>query len=136
VYELGDLRQLPLGETEPPGTRRVVRRTELRDPRNDGRNDTVSEQMETRQVILARGEEPRQHLKVLVEKREAWFSEPRNLEFAAHHLEDPVDIKHQPDGIDSSYLIGIAPYRQASGNEACLADSPMPPQVRSIGAAV
>jgi hypothetical protein len=136
VYELGDLRQLPLGETEPPGTRRVVRRTEMRDPRNDSRNDTVSEQVETRQVILARGEEPRQHLKVLVEEREAWFSEPRNLEFAAHHLEHPVDIKHQPDRIDPNNLIGIAPYWQASRNEARLADSPMPPQVRSIGAAV
>jgi hypothetical protein len=108
----------------------------VRDPRDDGRDDTVSEQMETRQLVLARSEEPRQHLKVLVEKREAWFSEPRNLEFAAHHLEHPVDIKHQPDRIDPSYLIGIAPYRKASRNEACLADSPMPPQVRSIGAAV
>jgi hypothetical protein len=114
----------------------VVRRTEVRDPRNDGRNDTVSEQMETRQLVLARSEEPRQHLKVLVEEREAWFSEPRNLEFAAHHLEHPVDIKHQPDRIDPNNLIGIAPYWQASRNEARLADSPMPPQVRSIGAAV
>jgi len=108
----------------------------MRDPRDGGRDDTVSEQMETRQLVLARSEEPRQHLKVFVEKREAWFSEPRNLEFAAHHLEHPVDIKHQPDRIDPNYLIGIAPYRQASRNEACLADSPMPPQVRSIGAAV
>jgi len=108
----------------------------MRDPRDDGRDDSVSEQMETRQLVLARSEEPRQHLKVLVEKREAWFSEPRNLEFAAHHLENPVDIKYQPDRLDAGYLIGIAPYRQASRNEACLADSPMPPQVRSIGAAV
>ncbi len=81
------------------------------DTRNDGRDDTVSEQMETWHVILARCEEPCQYLKVFVEKREARFSEPRNLEFAAHHLEDPVGIKNQPNGIDPSYLIGIAPYR-------------------------
>jgi hypothetical protein len=92
--------------------------------------------METRHVILAQSEEPRQNLEVLVEKREAGFSEPRNLEFAAHHLKDPVDIKHQPDRIDSSYLIGIAPYRQASGDEACVAISPMTPRVRSIDIAV
>jgi hypothetical protein len=89
----------------------MVRRTELRDPRNDGRDYTVSEQMKTRHVILARSEEPCQSLKVLVEKREARFREPCNLEFAAHHLEEPVDNKHQPDRIDPSDLIGIAPDR-------------------------
>jgi hypothetical protein len=104
--------------------------------RNDGRDDAVSEQVETRQLVLARSEEPRQDLKVLVEKRKARFGEPRNLAFAAHHLEDPLDIKHQPDRVDSSDLIGIAPYRQASGNQACVAVSPMPAQVRSIGTAV
>jgi hypothetical protein len=66
----------------------------MREPRNDGRDDTVSEQMEARHVILARSEKPRQYLKVLVEECEVWFSEPRNLEFAVHHLEDSVDIKH------------------------------------------
>jgi len=81
------------------------------EPRNDGRDDTVSEQRETGHLILARGEEPRQYLKALIKKREAWFSELRNLEFAAHHLEDPLHIKHQPDRIDPNYLIGIAPYR-------------------------
>src|SRR5438132_6478744 len=101
----------------------------MRDPRDDGRDDTVSEQMETGQLVLARGEEPRQHLKVLVEKREAWLSEPRNLESVAHHLEHPVDIKHQPDCIHPGYLIGIAPHRHARRNKACLADPPMPPQV-------
>jgi hypothetical protein len=88
----------------------MARRTEMRKPRDDGRDDTVSKQMETRHLILARSEEPRQHLKTLIEKREAWFSKLRNLEFAAHHLEDPVDIKYQPDRIDPNYLIGIAPY--------------------------
>src|SRR5258708_19520236 len=98
----------------------------MRNPRDDGRDDTVSEQMETRQLVLARSEEPRQHLKILVEKREAWFSEPRNLEFAAHHLEHPVAIKHQPDRIDPTYLLGIPPYPQPTRTPPCLAHSPIP----------
>src|SRR5260370_36863868 len=108
----------------------------MRDPRDDGRDDTVSEQMETRQLVLARSEEPRQHLKVLGEKREAWFSEPRNLEFAAHHLEHPIDIKNQPDRIDPNYLIVIAPHRQACRNETVLADLPVQPHERSTVASV
>src|SRR5260370_39509337 len=101
----------------------------MRDPRDDGRDDTVSEQMETRQLVLARSVEPRQHLKVLVEKREAWISEPRNLEFASHHLEHPVDVKDQSDPTNPNYLTAIAPYPQASTNEARVPHSPTPPPV-------
>jgi len=121
VHELGDLRQLPLGETQAPRELRAARRTEARNPRNDGRDDTVSEQKKAGHVVLAQSKEPSQDLKVLVEKCEAGFGETDSLEFAAHHLQHPVDIKHQADAdsflsipfgdmVIFSVLVGLAIY--------------------------
>src|SRR2546426_11365303 len=114
----------------------MLRHTDAREPRDYGGDDTVSEQMETRHVVLARDEEPCQCLKFLVKEREARFSELRNRELAPHHFEHSVDIKHQPDRVDSSYLIGIAPYWYSSGNKACVAISPMSPRVGMIDTVV
>jgi hypothetical protein len=92
--------------------------------------------METRHFVLARSEKTRQHLKLLVKKRQSWFGEPRNREFASHDLEDSVDIEHQSNRIDPGDLIGVTPYRQPGRDKACMAVMPVPSYVRPIGSTV
>ena len=89
--------------------------------------------METRHFVLARSEKTRQHLKILVKKRQPRFGEARNREFAIHDLEDAVDIEHQPNRIDPDDLIGVTPDRQPSRNKACMAVMPVPSYVRPVG---